>query len=69
MSNRRKQMRMKLPKPTLEQAQQRIAEATGVNDAKPGWLTRRQLRSMRRRVPVINVLDMIEAHDKEHHHA
>lgn len=58
MSNRRKTMRTKLPKPTQEQGQQVLAALLERGDVEsvPAHLSRRQLRAMRRRVPVMQVL-------------
>lgn len=58
MSNRKKTMRTKLPKPSAPDAIAAIAKlAEHDNDViVPTHLNRRQLRSMRRRVPVMQVL-------------
>lgn len=69
MSNRMKTTRVKLPAPSREQA---IAFFEGLaKDDKtvvvPDHLTRRQLRSMRRRVPVITVLQPALDHSNHTH--
>lgn len=60
MSNRKKTMRVKTPAPTRQQAVEAFEKAAADNPAVvvPGEhdLTRRTLRSMRRRVPVMSVL-------------
>lgn len=58
MSNRKKLTRTKLPKPSMEDAIAAIGKAAETNPeiVVPTHLNRQQLRSMRRRVPVIAVL-------------